>query len=397
MTPDRRTGELFLNIGHTLDHLFLLIYPTVVLAMAPEFGRPYSEMLPLALGGFIAFGAGSLPAGWIADRWSRRGMMIVFFTGIGAASILTGLCQAPWQIAVALTLLGLFGAIYHPVGIAMLVSGRDKVGKVLGVNGVWGNLGLAFAALIAGALAHWINWRAAFIVPGLVSIAVGIVFAMLVPDVKFAGKRASTANPVGFPRGLLVRVFAILTVTIAFGGIVFNSTTIAMPKVFDERLSELASTTLGIGILVSLVYAFAAVAQLVVGYFLDRGSIKPVLMSVVGFQVPLLIAAAFFDNYLMLGAALGMMFFIFGQVPINDAMVAAYTDEAWRSRAFAVRYVVSFGASAFAVPLVALMHRYSSDFKYLFFALAAMAAVMFTAATLMPTGAASRQPSAASP
>ena len=385
MTSDRAgSGDLFLNIGHTLDHLFLLIYPTVVLAMAPEFGRPYSEMLPLALGGFIAFGAGSLPAGWIADRWSRRGMMVVFFVGIGAASLLTGLCQAPWQIAVALTLLGLFGAIYHPVGIAMLVSGRDKVGRVLGVNGVYGNLGLAFAALIAGALAHWINWRAAFIVPGVVSIAVGIAFAALVPETQIAGRRSVAGSRAGFSRGMLVRVFAILLVTTVFGGVVFNSTTIAMPKVFDERLGALVSTTLGIGILVALVYSFAAVAQLIVGHFLDRGAIKPVLMSVVGFQIPMLIAAAFFDNHLMLLAALGMMFFIFGQVPINDAMVAAYTDEAWRSRVFAVRYVVSFGASACAVPLVALMHRYNSDFRYLFFALAAMAAVMFAAATLMP-------------
>ncbi|MGH8650451.1 MAG: MFS transporter, partial [Burkholderiales bacterium] len=144
MTENRRTGELFLNVGHALDHLFLLIYPTVVLAMAPEFGLAYSEMLPLALGGFIAFGAGSLPAGWLADRWSRRGMMTVFFIGIGAASIVTGLVQTPWQIAAALTLVGLFGAIYHPVGIAMLVSGREKVGRVLGVNGVFGNLGVAF-------------------------------------------------------------------------------------------------------------------------------------------------------------------------------------------------------------------------------------------------------------
>ena len=387
-----RTAQLFLNVGHTLDHLFLLIYPTVILAMSPEFGRPYSEMLPLALGGFIAFGAGSLPAGWIADRWSRRGMMIVFFTGIGAASVLTGFARAPWQIAAALTLLGLFGAIYHPVGIAMLVSGRDKVGKVLGVNGVFGNLGVAFAALLAGALAHWIDWRAAFIVPGVVSIAVGIAFALMVPDTRTGGKRLAGGAQTAFSRGLLVRVFAILTVTTIFGGVIFNSTTVAMPKIFDERLSELVNTTLGIGILVSLVYAFAAVAQLIVGHFLDRGTIRPVLISVVAFQVPLLLAGAYFENYFMLLAALGMMFFIFGQVPINDAMVAAYTDEAWRSRVYAVRYVVSFGASACAVPLVAVMHRYSSDFKYLFFALAAMAATMLAAAVLLPSQVRQRAP-----
>lgn len=319
-------------------------------------------------------------------------MMIVFFIGIGAASILTGLVQAPWQIAAALTLVGLFGAIYHPVGIAMLVSGRDKVGKVLGVNGVFGNLGVAFAALIAGALAHWIDWRAAFIAPGLVSIAVGIAFAMMVPDMRVAARQSGGGPGAGFSRGLLVRVFAILAVTTIFGGVIFNSTTVAMPKIFDERLGGLVSTTLGIGILVSLVYAFAAMAQLVVGHFLDRGAIKPVLLSVLGFQAPLMIAAAYFDNHLMLLVALAMMFFVFGQIPINDAMVAAYTNEAWRSRMYALRYVASFGASAFAVPLVAATHRYSSDFKYLFFALAAMALLMFAAAFLLPSHARQHAP-----
>ena len=380
-----RTTQLFLNFGHALDHLFMLIFPTVVIAMAPEFGRSYSEMLPLSLGAFIMFGACSLPAGWLADRWSRRGMMVLFFIGIGAASVLTGLAQSTWQIAAALTLVGVFGAIYHPVGIAMLVSGRTKVGRVLGVNGVYGNLGLAFAAVVAGALAYWIHWRAAFIIPGLISIALGVGFLLLVPD---PGKQARAQRAAGAPlhtRAVLLRVFGILLVTTMCGGIIFNSTTVAMPKVFDERLAALVNTTLGIGVLISIVYAIAAMAQLIVGYFLDRFPIKTVFVPVVALQAPLLILAGSTENYAMLAVALAMMFFIFGQVPINDAMVAAYTDEHWRARALAVRYVVSFGASAAAVPLIALMHRYSGDFRYLFFVLGAMACMMFVAAVLMPT------------
>ncbi len=96
--------SLFLNLGHTLDHLLMLIFPTVVLAMGTEFGRGYADLLPLSLGGFIAFGAFSIPAGWLADRWSRRGMMVVFFFGIGTASILTGVTTGPVQIALSLTL-----------------------------------------------------------------------------------------------------------------------------------------------------------------------------------------------------------------------------------------------------------------------------------------------------
>ena len=187
-------------------------------------------------------------------------------------------------------------------------------------------------------------------------------------------------------------MFSILLVTTVCGGVIFNSTTVAMPKIFDVKLTALVETTLGIGFLVSGVYVFAAMAQLVVGHLLDRGTIKSVLVPIVGLQVPLLLAAAYFDNYSMLLIALAMMFFVFGQIPINDAMVAAYSDERWRARALAARYVVSFGASALAVPLVALMYRYSDDFSYLFFVLATMAAAMFCAALFMPSHAAKPAP-----
>jgi MFS family permease len=379
-----RVSMLFLNLGHALDHFFMLIFPTVVLAMAPQFGRTYGEMLPLALGGFIMFGACSIPAGWLADRWSRRGMMVVFFVGIGLASVVTGLAQSSWQIAAGITLIGIFGAIYHPVGISMLVSGREKVGRVLGVNGVWGNLGVAFAALIAGALAHWFSWRAAFILPGLAAAGVGIAFALLVPREPKRAPAARRAGQVVIPRNTLARVFGILIVATVCGGVIFNSTTIAMPKVFDTRLTALTNTTLGIGVLVSIVYAFAAMAQLIVGYLLDRGTIKWVFVPIVALQVPLLFLAGSLENYAMLAVALAMMFFIFGQVPINDAMVTAYTDEEWRSRAFAVRYVVSFGASAASVPLVAFVYSRTGDFQQLFVLLAGLASLMVVAALMMP-------------
>jgi MFS family permease len=379
-----RVAQVFLNLGHALDHLFMLIFPTVVLAMTPEFGRSYGEMLPLSLGGFVMFGACSLLAGWLADRWSRRGMMVMFFVGIGAASMLTGLAGSTLQIGLGLTLIGVFGAIYHPVGIAMLVSGRDKVGRVLGVNGVFGNFGVALAALLAGALAYWINWRAAFLIPGALSVAIGIAFALLVPAAPATARQSSRAGGLVISRNTLMRVFTILTIATMCSGIIFNATTVAMPKVFDERLTALTQTTLGIGVLVSLVYAFAAMAQLIVGYLIDRHSIRSVFVPVVALQAPLLFIAGSVENYAMLLVALAMMFFIFGQIPINDAMVAAYTDEKWRSRAFAVRYVVSFGASACSVPLIAYVYRMTGDFKYLFFVLAAIACVMLLAAVCMP-------------
>ena len=379
-----RAMTLLLNLGHALDHLLMLIFPTVVLAMSAELGRGYAELLPLSLGGFIAFGACSIPAGWLADRWSRTGMMTVFFFGIGAASILTGLASGPAQIALGLTLIGVFAAIYHPVGIAMLVANRDSVGRVLGVNGVFGNVGVAFSALLAGALAATVGWRSAFIVPGAIALAVGVAFVIVARGAPRAAPARRAAAAARLSRADLARVFGVLTVATACGGVIFNATTISMPKVFDERLTALTSSTLGIGILVCGVYLIAAMAQLCVGWWLDRRSLKSVFVPVVALQVPLLVLAGTMENYLMLATAVAMMFFVFGQIPINDAMIARYTAEEWRARAYAVRYVLSFSASALAVPLVAWIYRSSGDFRLLFYVLGALAFVTFTAALVFP-------------
>src|SRR5207302_6551271 len=146
----------FLNLGHFLDHLVMLVFPTVVIALAREWDRPYAELLPLALGGFLAFGAFALPAGWLADHWSRYRMMALFFLGIGAALFLTGFASSPWHIGLGLALTGMFAAIYHPVGIAMLVAAPAKLGSARGWDGRWGKLRRPPAATVSGAReAHW--------------------------------------------------------------------------------------------------------------------------------------------------------------------------------------------------------------------------------------------------
>jgi len=361
----------------------MLIFPTAVLAIGTAWQRSYAELLPLALCGFIAFGACSIPAGWLADRWSRVGMMRLFYFGIGGATIATGFADTPAQLALGLTAIGVFAAIYHPVGIAMLVSNQPSLGRALGVNGVFGNTGLAFAALLSGALADFAGWRTAFFVPGALALAVGVgfVWASHGMELGATAARKTDARP---PRALLARVFLIVAVATACGGVIFNATTVSMPKVFDERLRALADTNFGIGLLVCATYLIAAMAQLLVGWWLDRRPVRGVFVAVAALQVPLLVAAGSLTDYAMLAVAVAMMFFVFGQIPINDAMIARYTAEAWRARAYAVRYVVSFGASATAVPLIAWVYRTYGDFQPLFAILAVLAALTLASALAFP-------------
>jgi len=379
-----RVTTAFLNLGHFLDHLAMLIYATAVLVMTARFGLSYEAMLPLSLGGFIAFGGGSLPAGWLGDRWGRRNMMMVFFLGLGAALLLTGFAQTPWQLVGCLTLIGIFASIYHPVGIAMLVKDQARVGRALGWNGVWGNLGLASAALIAGWFADHLSWRAAFIAPGIFSLLAGIAFAALVPAHVAPAAPPRAAGKRVIENASARRVFAVLAVATLCSGVIFSAVTNAMPKIFDERLTQLVHSTTGIGSLISAVYVIAAMAQLLVGQLIDRRSLRSVFLTLALLQAPLLLLAGILTDWAMLALAVAMMFVIFGLIPINDAMVARYTPESWRARVYALRYVVSFGASLPAIPLVAWLQPKAAGFVPLFGVLAAIALGTMLAAFFFP-------------
>ncbi|HSA88719.1 MAG TPA: MFS transporter [Burkholderiales bacterium] len=381
---DRRTLVPFINLGHFLDHLVMLVFPTVVVALGREWDRPYSELLPLALGGFIAFGAFALPAGWLADHWSRYKMMAVFFFGIGASMLLTGMARSPWQIGAGLTLIGVFAAIYHPVGIAMLVAAPEKMGRALGWNGLWGNLGLAAAALAAGALMDLWGWRAAFLVPGVFCLLSGTAFLKLVPDPGPVQKSSRTIG-LHIDRATMARIFTILLVATACGGVIFNSTTVAMPKVFDERLAALTQTSFGIGALVAFVYSLAALAQLAMGALIDRFELRKLMIGIALVQIPLLAVAANLEGWAMLAAALAMMLAVFGQIPLNDVIVGKYVADEYRARVLSVRYVVSLGVAAVAVPLIALLHRTEGGFSNVFLVLAALAAGMLAASLFFPS------------
>lgn len=378
----------FVNLAHLIDHMFMLIFPTAVLAMEVDFGRSYGELLALSVGGFIAFGAGSLPSGWLGDRWSRRNMMGVFFLGIGSAAILAGLTSSLWMLAVALTLIGAFASIYHPVGTAMLTAhaeslGPETMGREIGLNGVWGNVGVACAALVTGAIAQFFGWRFAFVLPGAAAIIAGISFLMLVPDHPSPKRKGGQAQA-AVPRHIAIRAFSVLALVGVSGGIVFNAATIVLPKLFSERMLDLAATPVGVSLLVFAVYLCGALAQLLIGRLVDRFTLKAIFLPVAALQAPCLLLAGLLDNWLLLLPAIGIMFAIFGQVTINDAMVAKYTADSWRARAYSLRYLLSFGASALAVPLIALVYDHGGGFPALFGLLAGLGFTIFLGAVVFP-------------
>jgi MFS family permease len=372
-----------LNIAHAIDHLMLLIFATAVGSIAKEFGlATWQELMPYTVGAFVMFGLGSLPAGRLGDLWGRRAMMLVFFFGIGAASIGIGLAQNTWQLALALTVMGAFAAIYHPVGIPMLLQGVTKPGSVIGLNGLSGNLGIALAALLTGYLVSVSGWRIAFIAPGLIAIGAGVLFALLIPR-----ETVAPANRASKQLNLDVktrnRVFLIMTLTATCGSMLFNFSTNGNGEFLKSRLPAVANDPFLLGVLLAIVYSIASLAQIVVGQLIDRFPLKKVMLGVLIFQAPLLLLASFASGWWLFAVMTAFMVVIFGAIPFTDAMISRFVDDSERSRVSGMRLTVSYGASSMAVWLLGPMVK-TAGFSTLFIVMACIATTTLIVAFQLP-------------
>jgi MFS family permease len=342
---------LLLNIGHAMDHLFLLIFATAVASIATQWGMVWQDLMPYTVGAFVLFGLGSLPAGRLGDLWGRRVMMVIFFLGLGAAGLLVSAVQQPWHLAVALTVMGAFASIYHPVGIPMIVQNSTRPGFTIGLNGLAGNLGIAVAAILTGFLVQQAGWRMAFAVPSLLAIACGMIFALVVPREEMAPARKPKRS-VDLPASVMMRIFFVMTLAAVSGSMIFNFTTNGNNQLLAERLRGLVDDPARLGILLAVVSTIASFAQIVVGKLIDRYPLKFVYLPIVAAQVPLFLLAARAEGWALYALMLAFMVFVFGAIPFIDAMIVQYVDDRMRSRVAGMRLAVSFGVSALAVYLL---------------------------------------------
>src|SRR5256884_109607 len=362
-----RPTALLLNAGHALDHLFLLIFATAVGAIAADLGMIWQDLMPYTAGAFVMFGLGSLPAGRLGDLWGRRAMMIAFFLGMGASGLLVASTTGVWSLAAALTLMGVFASIYHPVGIPMLVQGSKNPGFTIGVNGLFGK--------------H-VGWRAAFAVPGGLALLCAVLFAMLVPRETEPPARRPKKS-VDLPPALMARALAVMTLAAISSSLIFNFTTNGNGQLLSERLRGLVDDPATLGVLLAVVYTIASLAQPVVGKLIDRYPLKWVYLPIAAAQAPLFLLAAPAGGWPLYAAVLAFMIFVFGAIPFVDAMIVQYVDDRMRSRVAGMRLTVSFGVASLAVYLLGPTVK-AAGFGTLLTVMAAISAFTTVCVALLP-------------
>ena len=354
LLSQRRLSIGFLNWAHALDHFVVLIYPTVVIELQLTYGRTYAELIALSTASFIAFGLFSLPAGWLADRWSRRNMMVAFYVGCGVSLIAAALAPSLTVLAVALFVLGIFAAIYHPVGTAMVIESATHRGRTMAFNGVCGNIGISLAAGVTALLTAALSWRGAFLVPGIVCIATGAAYLWLIPGEAKHKSARSSAPDVPLSATVAAIIFGLFIVVALSAGLVFNTLAVALPKIVDERVSNISLVE--IGGLTTAVFICGAIAQMAVGRLVERFRLHVLFAVLAVMQFAGVVWTAYASGVVVLFALAFTMAAIYGQITVNDLIIARYTADAWRGRVFAVRYFLTFMISGIAVSMIAFLY-----------------------------------------
>ena len=377
--------NIYLNIGHLIDHFMMLIFAKAAYDSGRYFGLYYDEMIIYGTLGMILFGATAPLAGFLSDKYGRMPLMILYHFGIGISAILASLSTSTYQLAICLALIGMFASIYHPVGIAMLLQRPGVVGLRMGINGVWGNMGIAVAPIVTGVLLYYGDWRLTFMVPGIICIIFGILFFISITSNEDSNSKENNQkkNSLEFAPNWQQALIA-LALSTASGGFIFGAMSFLLPRYFEMHLNDVSTNVAITGILAGVVYACASFAQVLVGWLIDRISPRLVLFWISVGQILFIFLASKFENLSLFFLSIAAMCFVFGQIPITDTILVRYIPDIWRSRVLSAKFLLNLCIAASVLPITSLLLQRGFELKMIFSLASIIAIGVLISSILLP-------------
>ena len=367
-------------------HMFAAFYFVIVLAIEDDWKLSYDELLNLWFLGSLLVGLGALPAGWISDRWSRSGMIAIMFIGLGISSLLCGLSGNKVSLFISLSLLGLFCAIYHPAGISWVVNTSKETGKALGFNNIFGGVGIGLGAFFAGVLIEQFNWQAAFMLPGMISLVVGLSLTYHLKSGKISLKNISSEQFKDNPeKNQMLKIAIIMLLSITCLSFVYQILQTSLPKAIDIRLTDsLDLSTSDIGYIVAAIYIVSGLMNYVGGILTDKYSEKLIYsIGIVG-QGLLLLLIVSLSNYWLIAISLAIVAFNSSILPAENLLLAKFSPEKYQSLVYGIKFIVSFTVGPIALIMISRSYDLTGEFGVLYLAFGFVMIIMFLIVLTLP-------------
>jgi MFS family permease len=361
---------------HFLCHFFILVFPAVTMPMVLSFGMPLEDVVKLSFVMYLIYGLGALPVGILVDHWQAKGMLVIGLFLMGCGTFLAGAFPNPSAIIGSLGLVGAGASVYHPAGLALISRTVRLRGFAMGVNGVFGNLGIASAPLFTGVLTWLFTWQISLMILGAAGVLTGILL-LLVPVDESITRETTDAPAAG---NQTVRFFLIVCVALVFAGIAYRGNMILLPAYlelnttfFHDLIASFSfvnpqgTATLAATVLTSLVLVTGIFGQMIGGRLADRMDLRHAYLLVHGLSLPFILAMALTTDYWLAACAALYVCFSLGMQPIENSLIATLTPNRWRSTSYAVKFIVNFGIGSTVVYLIGpVKNAFSLSTVYIF-------------------------------
>ena len=346
-------------------HMFAAFYFVIILTIEKEWSISYDQLIRLWSLGALLIGLGAIPFGWLSDRWSRSGTMTIMFIGMGLASILCGLSTSISFLFISLSLLGLFCSIYHPVGIPWVIHSANKQGRALGINGIFGGVGIGSGAFVAGTLTELLNWQLAFILPGFISIIIGFILIYFIFINKVSYKNVFINNiEQDHSRNEMILISLIMLISMFALGLTFHNTQTALPKVFEIRIDNINS--IQIGLMIGIIYFISGATTFIGGLVADRFNLKIIYLIGIFLQFPCYLGIAYVSGYSLVVLCILAAVFNASILPTENLLLSKFTPQKYHGVVYGIKFILAFGSGPISVFLISEIYSITLEFTYLF-------------------------------
>ena len=346
-------------------HMFAAFYFVIILTIEKEWSISYDQLIRLWSLGALLIGLGAIPFGWLSDRWSRSGTMTIMFIGMGLASILCGLSTSISLLFLSLSLLGLFCSIYHPVGIPWVIHSANKQGRALGINGIFGGVGIGSGAFVAGTLTELLNWQLAFILPGFISIIIGFILIYFIFINKISYKNIFINNiEQDHSRNEMILISLIMLISMFALGLTFHNTQTALPKVFEIRIDNINS--IQIGLMIGIIYFISGATTFIGGLLADRFNLKIIYLIGIFLQFPCYLGIAYVSGYSLVVLCILAAVFNASILPTENLLLSKFTPQKYHGVVYGIKFILAFGSGPISVFLISEIYSITLEFTYLF-------------------------------
>ena len=371
MESNERKILAFTSFGHFFTHLYMLVFPVLLLPITRSLGIPLEEILPKSFLMYLLYGLLAMPWGYLSDRFNPR---IVMGSGIilsGAGFLISGALKNPSFLPLSLALVGIGCAAYHPSGLSMLSKGLKSRGKAMGLNGIFGNLGIATAPFAAGLLNYAVGWQSTLLILGVAGVGIGVICLIIPFSVDRDTDRQKGSE---LKKGNVLKLFIALCAAAIFSGLLFRGFTLILPSYLETRLSAAFESiyallgkaresgvlsseqgSLFAAVIAGCAYLIGMAGQIVGGKLADRFELKKTYLLFLFLALPFILLLRFGSGFGLIAFAGMVTFFTLGMQPVENCMFAMVTPPRWRSVAYGMKFTLTFGVGSLSVFLVSIV------------------------------------------